>query len=215
MIGIILAGGKGSRMAPFTEPKCLMELGDKPIIRHIIDQLAPHVSTIVVCTGYRWFYVEGELHDALNVSFSRMNGNTTQAQRLLAASGVWLDRAIVCYGDEYAEVEIPKLIADHETYRKSVTMTVMRLKSQFGVVECRGDYNYKFTEKPLLPQWFNIGYQVWEREAFSELRDGEDLPAFFTRMAEDCKMAVHVFTGKRVTFNSVKELEEARAEWAK
>ena len=60
--GVILCGGRGERLRPFTEslPKPLVPLKGRALLGHLLDFLSLHgLRRIILCTGYRAAEIEG------------------------------------------------------------------------------------------------------------------------------------------------------------
>ena len=218
MIGltaIILAGGKGSRMAPWPAPKCLMPVKGTPIIhwiyRHLISQ-GDIFERIVVCTGYRADDVVSSMA-GLHVCFSSAGEDATMMERLFKARQEYKIEGpcLVLYGDELADVSVSYLSEDHKNSKSLMTMTVWDYRLPFGVYEKHngGDINDRMRVK------VNIGFALVEPEAWTYGHGCSGLSDFFNRLhyMPDGTSAVNVYehTGKRVTINSLKELEEAEA----
>ncbi|MEK6932610.1 MAG: phosphocholine cytidylyltransferase family protein [Nanoarchaeota archaeon] len=56
MKAIICAAGEGKRLRPYTKdnPKCLVKIGDKTIIEHMLDNISEHnISEVIIVVGYK------------------------------------------------------------------------------------------------------------------------------------------------------------------
>ena len=53
--GLVPAAGRGTRLRPLTDdrPKALVEVGERPLVEHVLETLAPHADGYVVVIGYR------------------------------------------------------------------------------------------------------------------------------------------------------------------
>jgi glucose-1-phosphate thymidylyltransferase len=66
--GLVPAAGRGTRLRPLTDdrPKALVEVGDRPLVEHVLEALEPHVDSYVVVIGYRG----EELRDAIGGTYA-------------------------------------------------------------------------------------------------------------------------------------------------
>lgn len=100
MRGLILAGGRGSRMGAATadKPKCLTPLAGRPLLSWQLEALrAAGIGPIGVATGYRAELIA----DAADASFHNPRWAETNMVQTLAAASAWLEEAplLVSYGD--------------------------------------------------------------------------------------------------------------------
>ena len=79
---IILAGGKGTRLAELTKvkPKPLIKIGEKPIIWHIMKIYSFYgINKFIICLGYKGHLIKKELmkyrnSEKWNINFVNLNG---------------------------------------------------------------------------------------------------------------------------------------------
>jgi len=86
------------------------------------------------------------------------------------------ERFILTYGDGLANVPPDELLEFHSGHGKLATVTVVKTHSQFGhlIVDDSGLVG-QLREKPLLPEWINGGFFVFERSVFDHLEPGDVL----------------------------------------
>ena len=193
MIGIIMAGGRGTRLFPLTEnkPKPLVELLGKPVIEYVKDALVNiGTSEIILTTGYKG---EGlrEIVDFWNqnsdVSFSVNEENvpmgTAGSVKLL--DEMLTDTFVVASGDAVLSCDLEALVRAHKSSKAKVTMALWEVDdpTQFGIVglatkqngEVDGSLNMgyisRFLEKPTLEQAFsnviNAGLYIIEPDVMA------------------------------------------------
>ena len=120
LTAILLCGGKGERLRPFTEslPKALVPLNDKPLLQHLLTYLqASGVSRFLVCAGYKAERIEEFLreHRPPDCEIICLNsGDVSMTDRILHAREHVRGRALICYGDTLANVDLPDLITQHD-----------------------------------------------------------------------------------------------------
>jgi len=160
---ILLAGGKGSRLRPFTTvlPKPLMPLGDYPIIEVIIRQLKNcGMTNIAISTGHLAGLIEAFLKDGknwgVNITYVR------EAKPLGTAGAVKLvrnlaDNFLVINGDILTDLNFVKFLKEHarKKYIASIAIKERVLKPNFGVIECnQKEILVDYIEKPEYKLYF-------------------------------------------------------------
>jgi len=219
LTAILLCGGKGERLRPFTEslPKALVPLNGKPLLQHLLTYLqASGVSRFLVCAGYKAEGIEEFLreHRPPGCEIICLNsGDVSMTDRILHAREHVRGRALICYGDTLANVDLPDLITHHDESDALSTVTVYPLYSPFGIVEADAIGRVQsFSEKPQLPYWINIGFLLCEPNAFGYLQPGSDMIGFLSAMAEAGVLFSYRHTGKHLTVNTEKERAAAETE---
>lgn len=203
---VILCGGGGTRLREETEfrPKPLVEIGNRPILWHIMKMYAHYdFRDFILCLGYRGHMIKEYLinYDAMNNDFTITMGDEKKIQYhhkkndeprtvtlidagLDAQTGTRVKRAeafldgddfMVAYGDGLSDIDIGKLVAFHRAHGRTATVSVARGESRFGVVSVSSDGQITaFAEKPKVDQWINAGFFVFKREFLRYLRDADD-----------------------------------------
>jgi len=204
---VILSGGLGTRLREETErvPKPLVEIGEKPILWHIMKLYGHHgLRRFVLCLGYKsWLIKEFFLRYREHVSdFTlTMNGQhqtrfhdshadedwevTCAETGLETATGarLWRVRDYVptetfmfTYGDGIGNVDIGALLDFHHERGLIGTVTGVRPTSRYGEMSVRDGRAIEFNEKPTVPEGFvSGGFFVFQREFFDYLNDDPQL----------------------------------------
>ncbi|QRN95947.1 nucleotidyltransferase family protein [Archangium violaceum] len=220
---VLLCGGKGERLRPFTEhlPKPLVPLRGKPLLQHLLRYLSLQgVRRFVLCTGYKAeaivrFVEELSLPlDLEEVVCVDSGEDANMADRVLDARRHVPGRALICYGDTLANVDLGSLARHHADSGALATMTVYPLQSPYGIVSLDGDTDRVsgLLEKPVLPYWINIGFILCEPAALDEMRRGTDLMMFLGSLTKRGAVRAHKHQGKHLTVNTEKERTEAEGE---
>ncbi len=172
---IILAGGKGERLRPHTDnkPKPMVEVGGKPIIVYQLERLqSVGVKEVVIACSYKWEAIKEYLGNGeklgMKISYSveteplGRGGGIKKAMQFLPDN--WED-ALVLNGDILSNSSLEDLVAQHYDKKALVTLTVVPLKSPYGIVEFNENNEVLgFREKPILPHWINAGMYVFSKE---------------------------------------------------
>jgi glucose-1-phosphate cytidylyltransferase len=201
---IILCGGQGTRLREETEfrPKPLLEVGQRPVVWHIMKTFAHYnLSQFVLCLGYRGNMIKEYFlnYEAMNNDFTIALGSRNRLtfhdqhdeqefQVTLADTGpetmtggrikrvrryIDAETFLVTYGDGLADIDIRSLVQFHKSHGRLATVTAVRPASRFGMLVLGGgDRVDSFCEKPRSESWVNAGYFVFNRRVFDYL-DGD------------------------------------------
>jgi len=175
MKAVILAGGLGTRLQPYTFfiPKPMLPLGNKPLLEHIIDWLknAGGIDEIVVCVSYLHRTIEDYFEDGarfgVGIEYARSERPLATAGQLKTAEKL-LDDSFVCvYGDSVYEFNLRKMIKQHRESKAFVSMALLAYstKLRYGFIDVNGqDKVTAWREKPEISGLINIGCYVMEPE---------------------------------------------------
>jgi mannose-1-phosphate guanylyltransferase len=170
---VVLAGGLGTRLRPYTLflPKPMLPVGPKPILEHIVDWLkANGVGDIVVATGYLGRVIEQYFGDGadfgVRMEYARSDRPLGHAGQLKSAERL-LPQTFVClYGDAILDFDLKRLLEFHRKKGAFVTMALMRheTKMKYGVVSTLPEGRVsKWKEKPVIESDINVGCYVVEK----------------------------------------------------
>lgn len=216
---ILLCGGKGERLKPFTDtlPKALVPLNGQPLLHHLLRYLsAEGISRFVVCVGYKAEAIERFLAEHANPAWNITcvnSGDAGMTDRILDAQKHVSGPFLICYGDTLANVDLKELQTKHVASGARATVTTYPLHSPFGIMQS-DDANRAivFEEKPVLPHFINIGFILCESEVFTYLDRGSDMPTFLTSLIKAGGLYTYRHTGKHLTVNTEKERASAENE---
>jgi NDP-sugar pyrophosphorylase family protein len=216
---IILCGGKGERLRPFTEtlPKPLIPINGHPLLYHLLSYLfANKVGSAVLCTGFKAESIESFLREQRRPDWNVAcvnSGEVSMTDRILDASRRSHGPYLICYGDTLANVDVGELSKTHLESGALATVTVYPMHSPFGIVSFDGSNRVdSFAEKPVLPYWINIGFLVCEPGALRYIERGSDMPQFLSALAGSRELAVFRHEGNHLTVNTEKDRAEAEAQ---
>lgn len=184
MKAVILAGGKGTRLLPYTAsfPKPLMPVGDYPILEVIIRQLRKQGFTrITISTGHLAQLIEAYFGDGSNwdvkIDYVREDRplNTAGALQLL---GPQADDFLVMNGDVLTTLDYADLVARHRDHHASATVATIKRESviDFGVLEVAEDGSLAgWREKPRFEYEVGVGVYVVSEAVRALVGPGESL----------------------------------------
>lgn len=166
MKAIILAGGEGRRLRPYTTvlPKPLMPLGDRPILEHLICQLKNfNIKEIVLSVGYLAELIEAYFGDGskygVNISYLRENKPLGTAGPIRNIESVD-EPFLVMNGDILTDLDFDALIAFHKKKGHALTIATYKkeVQIQLGVLDVNADCSVTgYTEKPVLDHTVSMG----------------------------------------------------------
>ena len=191
---VILAGGFGTRISEETgiKPKPMVEIGDKPILWHIMKIYSAHgINDFIICLGYKGyiikeFFATYSLHMS-NVTFDLRKNNmkvhqngTEQWKVTLIDTGektmtggrlkrvkdyIGDETFCLTYGDGVTDLNIRELIDFHRDQKTLATLTAVQPPGRFGAFNLdRNQHKIStFKEKPQGDSaWINGGFFVLE-----------------------------------------------------
>jgi NDP-sugar pyrophosphorylase family protein len=203
MRAVILAGGRGSRLAPFTTviPKPLLPVDDKPILEVIIRQLARvGFDHITLALGYMssYFHAFISQHRSLKtlarIDFVEEEKPTGTAGSLAFVPGL-RGTFLVMNGDIFTNLDYRALLAHHHAQKSTLTIALHQKDVQIdlGVVKTdAGGRVTEYVEKPLLAYGVSMGIYVYSDEVLSFIEPGEylDFPSLVNRLLAAGKKVV-------------------------
>ena len=215
---VIFCGGKGLRMGELGNeiPKCLMNVGHKPILEHIMNHYANYgVKKFILCMGYLGNRISeyfAKNPSKYEVHLVDTGLESTKAERLKMIKDFVGETFFVSYGDDISNINIHKLLELHKREGKIATLTTVHLHNPYGVLELDEFSPHlvnKFHEKPLMKEWVNGGYFVFNKEIFDYIEDGDDLEKeVFAKLTKQQSLSAYRHPGLWKSMNTPKEMNE-------
>jgi NDP-sugar pyrophosphorylase family protein len=187
MRAVILAGGRGSRLRPFTTifPKPLMPVGEMPILEILLRQLRSHgVVDVTMLTGHLAYLLEGYFGDGtklgMSVDYVREAEPLGTAGPLRQLAGQVDDDFFVMNGDLLTDLDFGALMKRHKEEGCEVTLgTFSRAETiELGVVRI-GEHGrvVDYDEKPTLQYDVSMGIYAMSPRVLVRIPDGHyDMP---------------------------------------
>ncbi|MFK7903001.1 MAG: glucose-1-phosphate cytidylyltransferase [Nitratireductor sp.] len=188
---VILAGGLGTRISEEsnTKPKPMINIGDKPIIWHIMKLYsAAGINEFIICCGYKGYVLkeyfsnylthnsditidlqQNELHihkkhvEPWKITLIDTGEHTMTGGRLKRVKEYVQDDDAFCftYGDGVSDVDLKKQIAFHKAHGKLATITAVQPQGRYGALQLEGTQVEGFLEKPKGDGgWINGGFFI-------------------------------------------------------
>jgi len=224
---IILAGGKGTRLAPYNTifPKPLVPLGDRAILDIIIQQLERFgFSDITISLGYLGELIEayirnGSPHVAKsNISFVREREPLGTVGALSLVPGLE-ETFMSINGDTLTTLDYGNIIEHHKKSDSIMTIAVNKkdVKIDFGVIETDKDGCLtKFTEKPHMQYKVGMGVYVYEPEVLKYIISGQrfDFPDLVCKILHDGKkISTYISDDYWLDLGTHSDYEKAQSEF--
>lgn len=221
MQAIILAGGKGERLRPFTEdcPKGMVKIEGKPILEYQIEWLKKNgIKKIIFACGYlsekiKEYFGDGKdfgLKFVYSVEVEPLGrgGALKFAWKYLSPN----EQIIATNGDIYTEIDLSKVIGVHNSKKKVLaTMCLFKYKSPYGVVwvDENSQLVTSFDEKREMPYWVNGGVYVFNYEMVNYLPDkGDHEVTTFPELAERKLLQAYTSNEYWKGIDTVKDMNE-------
>ena len=232
MRAIILAGGKGTRLHPYTTvlPKPLMPIGDMPILEVVLRQLrGAGVDRITMAVGHlaellRTFFNDGS-RLGMSIDYSLEDKPLGTVGPLTLISGLNAT-FLMMNGDVLTTLNYADLFAYHKRSRAIATIATCprQVKIDFGVIEAdKANLLTEYVEKPTHDYRVSMGVYVFEPEVLAYLNPDEyrDFPDLIKALIADKKRVMsYPFTGYWLDIGraddyarAIEEFESRRAEF--
>jgi NDP-sugar pyrophosphorylase family protein len=184
MKAIVLAGGKGTRLLPYTTvlPKPLMPIGDMPILEIMLRQMKhAGVQEVILTVGHlaellRAFFKDGQQF-GLKIDYSLEDKPLGTADPLSLISHL-VETFIVTNGDVLTTLNLADLVAYHQRSGAvaTIAMQARQVKVDLGVLEFTQDYQLTgYREKPSFDFHVSMGVYVFEPKVLKFIPKNEYL----------------------------------------
>lgn len=182
MKAVILAGGLGTRLKPFTEviPKPLLPIGEKSVLEIQIERLKKYgFNEIYLATNYKSEYIQGFFGDGsrygVNLSFSQEKKPLGTAGPLLLLKEKLTEPFILMNGDILSLVDFSEL---YDFANKQSSLLTISIKKEvtpfaFGNIYFEGDRVTGIEEKPNILMYILAGIYVMKPEIFKFFPEDE------------------------------------------
>jgi len=224
---VILAGGKGTRLQPYTTvfPKPLVPLGEKPILDIIVRQLSHYgFKDIILTVGHlaeliqAYFqHLNGQLA-SLNISYYKEKKPLGTAGSL--ASIPKLDETfLVMNGDILTSLDYAKLMRYHLENQAMLTVAMFkkRVKIDLGVLDVNEQgFLTKYIEKPEKEYLVSMGIYVYEPTILKYITPNKylDFPDLVIRLLKhDEKVAGYLFDDYWLDIGREEDYKKAQEEF--
>jgi NDP-sugar pyrophosphorylase family protein len=183
MKAVILAGGKGRRLRPFSVvfPKPLAPIGDRPVIEHLVRYLIRHgVTEVVLCVDYlaellkAYLDSREELKRHVSFRYVRDEKPGGTAGPLAAVDGLD-DTFLTTNGDLVTDLDLTAMVAHHRREGAILTVATYARRTQlpYGLIDVDEQGIVRgYREKPVLSSEVSMGVYVYEPRVLQHIPRG-------------------------------------------
>jgi glucose-1-phosphate cytidylyltransferase len=242
---VILAGGLGTRLSEETSvrPKPMVEIGDRPILHHIMDLYDAHGFTeFVLALGYLghmikryvmdWTTLSGNLavdlasggvtrHTAADRNWhvnliETGKGTETGGRLKRCAPHLRRETFMLTYGDGLSNVDLRAVLEFHRRHGKLATVTAVHPPARWGEMELNGDGVTSFAEKVQIRQgWINGGFMVLEPGVLERIEGDETVLErdVLARLASEGQLCAYRHEGFWQAMDTLRDVRALTALW--
>lgn len=182
---MIVAGGKGERLKPFTNsvPKPMVKVGSKPILEHILNLFKKYgFKDFIFCLCYlpevitNYFGNGSKFGVKIRYTFEEPKNSLGTAGAIALAKQFITNDFILTYADILRDLDIKNMIAFHKKNRAFVTLNIYKRESKNAKSKILIDSNnrvIKFIERPSEKElsesciWANGSFYILNPEIFN------------------------------------------------
>ena len=213
---VLLCGGKGQRLRPYTlnTPKPLLLVNKKPFLYYMISKfLKLNVDQVILATGYKSHMVT----KFVNKYFKKNkkiklvdSGNVDIIKRLKDCSAHIRNDFFVCYGDTYIDINLKKYTNDFRKKNISASVVSAYYRLKYGTITYnKNNFLIKqFNEKPLVKNPINLGYFIFKKELILEINTSKSWINFLNKLIKNKRIFTNITNKKYFSFDSPREYNE-------
>ncbi len=193
---IILAGGRGTRIAEYSKtiPKPMIKIGNEPILLHIINHyLSYGFKNFYIAIGYKGYviknyfkrfiiknkvYSHSIFKNKCNIKLIETGLKTLTGGRLKRLEKYISNNEefMLTYGDGISNVNLKKLLKFHRKNKKIATVTAVHPPARFGEIILDNLLVRNFKEKPQVREgWINGGFFVSNKKIFKYISGDKEI----------------------------------------
>ena len=224
MKAVILAGGEGKRLRPYTHilPKPLLPLGEKPLLGIILERLKKFgVKDIILLTNYK-----AELFELLfgngkeigmNIEYSKESQPLGTAGPLSLVKEKLNEDFLVINGDVLTDLNFRELFAFHKKNKADLTIVTKEeeIRFEYGIIQVKGKEVIGWKEKPLMKEEISAGIYVVNPSVFSYLKKDKSIGMDIlinNLIKNKCKVHRFLHNGKWLDVGRIEDHEQAQEE---
>lgn len=224
---VILCGGIGTRMKEETEtrPKPMVEIGQRPILWHIMKYYAHYgFNRFILALGYKGEHIRKYFESPLfrrtgwDVSCIDTGPRTLKGGRIKRIEP-YLESGTfhLTYGDGLGTVDLHGLVSFHKRHERIGTVTAVHPPSRFGEMMIKGSRVVEFEEKPQLTSGcINGGFFMFERSFLKYLTSDEDCDLEFgalQKLSRQGQLMAYRHDGYWQCMDTVRDMEYLNKLW--
>ena len=156
--------------------------------------------------------------DNFKITFVDTGVDTLPGERILKCQKYIPDRDkyfMVTYGDGVTNLDIDALVKFHKKQKTIGTITLVHPRSKYGLVRInQKNLVDDFIEKPVLSDWVNGGYMVFDKRIFDYLKPDETEHPALIKLSKEKQLSANKHDGFWFCMDTYKEVEDLNKIWA-
>lgn len=228
MKAVILAGGKGTRLKPYTTvfPKPLMPIGDKPILEIVVRQLKSYgFDEIIMAVGHlaeliMTFFNDGSKY-GIRIKYSREDKPLGTVGGLGLIKDELKETFLMMNGDVLTTIDYSDLVEYHKRNGSVATIALKRreVKIDFGVADVDDSNSIVgYNEKPKIDYLVSMGVYVFDPKVLEYIRTNEylDFPDLIKKLIYDGETVKgYIYDGHWLDIGRPEDYDEANRDLEK
>ncbi|TSC94695.1 MAG: mannose-1-phosphate guanylyltransferase [Candidatus Berkelbacteria bacterium Athens1014_28] len=227
---IILVGGEGIRLRPFTYelPKAMLPVQGKPMVQHVLEILKSHgVMEIIMAIGYKGEKIKEYFSDGrsfgLDIKYVVEKTPLGTAGPLRLAKKYLTESFFIVWGDILSSLDLTDFMHFHKEHNglATVALTTVSDPSRYGVAMLNGNQIIGFVEKPKKgsapSNLINSGMAIMEPEIIEKYvkKSGKSMVEYdiYPKLAAEGKLFGYPFQGQWFDTGTHESYEKAIKEW--
>lgn len=225
MKAVILAGGEGTRLRPYTTsfPKPLMPIGEEPILELVVRQLRSYgFDEIIMAVGHLaeliiTFFGDGSKY-GIKIRYTREDKPLGTAGALALMKGELSDTFMMMNGDILTTLDYSDFIKYHKKNKSIATIALKKrdVKIDFGIAEMNDEGTIKnYIEKPTIDYMVSMGIYIFEPEILGYIEQNKklDFPDLIKKLIlDENKVNGYVYDGYWLDIGRPDDYERANNE---
>ena len=217
---VILAGGRGSRLAPITDslPKPMVDVNGEPFLAHLMRLVTNQgITQVIVLTGYRGEQIHEHFGDGegfgIEIIYSHRPESWSTGERLLAATPLLDASFLLLYADNYVAFDLQALLAQPGTADAAMLLTVCPKKQGNIIMGPNGSVARYLQDRSSGPgEFVEVGFTLVSRDhILAALKVSEaSLPAAIDSMTQAGGVSAHVIHHPYFSVSDPQRLERTR-----
>lgn len=227
---IVLVGGEGTRLRPFTYelPKAMLPIHGKPMVQHVLDLLKSHgVTEIVLAIGYKGDKIKEYFGDGskfgLKIDYVEEKSPLGTAGPLRLAKKYLTETFFIVWGDILSQIDLTDFMHFHKNSEglATVALTGVSDPERYGIAAMQGSKIIEFVEKPKKEDapsnLANAGMALMEPEIIDKYvpKSGKSMVEYdiYPKLAKEGKLSGYPFHGQWFDTGTHEAYEKAIKEW--
>ncbi|MDO8609836.1 MAG: sugar phosphate nucleotidyltransferase [bacterium] len=165
----------------------------------------------------KFYLEEREDVDDFKITFVDTGLETLPGERILRCQKYIPDRDkyfMVTYGDGVTDLDISELVKFHKKQNTIGTITGVHPRSKFGLVKTdKNNFVQDFVEKPVLSDYVNGGYMIFDKRFFSYLEKGKTEHPALVKLSKENQLSLYNHDGFWMAIDTYKELDDLNKLW--